>query len=508
MNSVNFKRRRYIKAALAAPLARKFSALATFAVGASSALAAAPTESSSAAFAKAFAPLQRRLSKRWVEQGLRQTALVNRYHVAMDRHFAAQQAGKKSVRPAGVKADPRTDLAAEILKTAKAVLPAATAAEIAQWRAAFPFGYDALIDAYQENSCDVKQCISLDGNDCAIIVKNFNGHPHSLGVKRGTTWKFDATVQRIGRSHNRKIWAFASERGIETRDGFGGKVLNNFAYPRGNEGLPAWLKLGPTSAARNALVVLPFNDGARVLLANQTGVYLLNAATNMAGKEKTLRLHPQQFEREGPYTWPKNKDETDRALSLDMVHVALSPDEKYIALGDQDSEHLLLNVAGKVVASASPGNYPHYALFDRASTQVLFNECHFYNGTTGALALNAVAANAGKPPVTHTLKSVDEVLRVYSAAAGADGFYLGGSGYMNCVDFNGKRRWRHHVGGSINAVEFTADDKFLWTASYSGLLVRSEVRQGAGDPMRVGDSPLWDVERWLFLNDASAPIPW
>jgi hypothetical protein len=502
MNLINHKRRRWLSAGLALLVTRPASLLAIFAGGTSTRVAA--VETVSAAFAKAFEPVQRRLSARWIEQGWRYVEGVNRYHAAMDAHFTAVDAGKKSVKPADVKSDPRNGVSAEILKVAKALLPSATAAEIAQWRAAFPFAYDALIDAYKNDSCAVDQCFSLDGNDCAVIVKNFNGHPRSLGVKRGATWKFDATVHRVGRSNNRKIWAFANERGIETRDGFDGKVINTFAYPRGNEGLPDWLKLQPTKAARVADVVLPFNDGARVLLANETGVYLLTAAT----KDKALRLHPQEFDREGAYSWPKNKDEAGRALSLAMVHVALSPDEKYIALGEQDSAHLLLNSAGKVVASADPGNYPHYALFDRAATQVLFNECHFYNGTTGMLALNKVASSAAKTPVTHTLKPVDEVLRVYSATAGPDAFYLGGSGYMNCVELGGRQRWRHHVGGSVNAVEFTNDDKFLWTASYSGLLVRSEARAGTGDPARIGDSPLWDVERWLFLDDMSAPIPW
>jgi hypothetical protein len=461
-------------------------------------------------FTKSFEPLKQKYSARWIDQGKTYVAQVNRYHDAMDAYAIAQENDKKAKEPSEPKPDPRKPIAAAILSAAKSILPTATDVEIAQWRAAFPFGYDALINAYKDDSCSVDPCFALEGKDCAIIVRNFKGHEHSLGIKLGSAWKFDPSVHCLGRSHSGKLWAFATDSGIDIRDGFDGKKLRTLAYPRGNEGLPTWLKLGATKAAQRARSIIPFNDGIRLLLANETGVYLLNA--DASAREKVRRLHPQEFDRDGPYTWPKNKDEDDRALSLSMVHVALSPDEKFIALGDQDSSHVLLNPQGKVLATADPGNYPHHALFDRASKHVLFNECHLYNGVTGALALEKIDASGKSDAKSHELVPVDEVLRAYSAAAGPEAIYLGGSGYMNCAEIGNaraiKHRWRHHVGGSVKAIDFTRDERFLWTASYSGLLVRYESRASGGDPLRIGNSPLWDVERWLFLDNMSSPIPW
>jgi hypothetical protein len=502
MNTYRRVRRKLLQAALAATSAILTAPRAAWATSATPA---------SPLFTKTFEPLRQKYSARWIDQGKSYVALVNRYHDAMDAYAAAQENNKKAKEPPEPKPDPRKSIAATVLSAAKTILPTATESEIAQWRAAFPFGYDALIDAYKDDSCSVDQCLALDGNDCAIIVRNFKGHELSLGVKRGSVWKFDPSVHCFGRSHSGKVWAFATDSGIDIRDGFDGKKLRTLAYPRGNEGLPSWLKLGPTKAAQRASVIIPFNDAMRLLLANETGIYLLDANASGA-REKIRRLHPHEFDRDGPYTWPKNKDEGDRALSLSMVHAALSPDEKFIALGDQDSAHVLLNPQGKVLATASPGNYPHHALFDRASKHVLFNECHLYSGMTGSLALDKIDASGKGDAKSHELVPVDDVLRVYSATAGADAIYLGGSGYMNSVEIgNGrgiKHRWRHHVGGSVKAIDFTRDDRFLWAASYSGLLVRYETRAAGGDPMRIGNSPLWDTERWLFLDDMSAPIPW
>jgi hypothetical protein len=509
MNILNSKRRKFNQIALRTSVA---SALIANASALLPALVNAQTNTASARsnFKDAFEALQRKHSARWIEQGKTYTEAINRYHAAMDKREAQIEAGKKPPEIPEPKSDPRKSLANEILRFAKSVLPSASAAEIAQWRAAFPFGYDALIKAYADDSCSVEQCFALEGSDCAVIVKNFNGNKLSLGVKRGNEWKFDATVHRVGRSHQQKIWAFATTEGIETRDGFNGKRIQRFAYPRGNEGLPAWLKLGASKDARHANALVPFNDGQRVLLANDTGVYLLDATASKSS-DKVRRLHPQEFEKDGPYTWPKNKDESDAALSLSMVHVALSPDEKYIALGDQDSSHLLLNAQGKLIAIADVGNYPHFALFDRTSTHVLFNECHLYSGITSAVALKNIPATLSDKPVELEKKPVDEILRVYSAAAGERTFYLGGSGYINAVALDGKRLWRHHVGGSVKAIDPLNNEQQLLVSSYSGLLVRYDVRTGSpqpGDPMRIGDSPLWDAERWLFLDDVSAPIPW
>ena len=505
MNHINHKRRSLTKAALG------LSALQIVGAASPALLSFAANTSASAAtagsrFAELFEPLQRKYSARWIERGKKYTETVNRYHAAMDKRQTEIEAGKKPPEIPEPKDDPRKGIAKEVLRVAKLVLPTASVAEIAQWRAAFPFGYDAFIKAYADDSCSVEQCFALDSSDYAIIIKNFNGHKFSLGVKRGNEWKFDPSIHCVGRSHHRKTWAFANANDIETRDGFDGKKIHAFAYPRGNEGLPAWLKLGPTKEAQRADVIVPFIDGKRVLLANETGVYLLDATASKA-TEKVKRLHPQEFNKEGPYTWGKNKDESDSALSLSMVHVALSPDEKYIALGEQDSSHMLLNVQGKVIATADVGNYPHYALFDRTSKHVLFNECHFYSGITSVVALSQVAPTHTGKPIELKKKPVDEVLRVYSATAGQNSFYLGGSGYMNCVDVEGKNLWRHHIGGSVKDIDLMNEERQLLVASYSGLLVCYELREGQSDPMRIGDSPLWDAERWLFLNDMKLPVP-
>ena len=51
---------------------------------------------------------------------------------------------------------------------------------------------------------------------------------------------------------------------------------------------------------------------------------------------------------------------------IDMANATLSNDNLFIVVGDQCSDHRILDQAGEVIVSIGPqSSYPHYCLFPR-----------------------------------------------------------------------------------------------------------------------------------------------
>ena len=212
-------------------------------------------------------------------------------------------------------------------------------------------------------------------------------------VLQGTEHALLPGIRGVGRSPDRQCFAQSDGRHITTHRGWNGPVIARFTLPRGNEGLPPQVQVSAGPLGQRCDDIIPFNDGLRVLLRNPTGVYLLTCTA--PGAESTIqRLHPQTFDEDGPYTWPKNQmdeeveGETVTVLALDMLHMALSTDERHIAVGDQDSPHIVLDTHGAVVAEHEPlSSYPHHAVFSHDGTRLFANSCHLYWGATRSIPI-------------------------------------------------------------------------------------------------------------------------
>ncbi|MNT17548.1 hypothetical protein D3C72_1527000 [compost metagenome] len=253
--------------------------------------------------------------------------------------------------------------------------------------------------------------------------------------------------------------------------------------------------------------LIPFNNGQRVLLRNPTGIYLL-------GDHGVQRLHPQTFDEDGPYTWPKNQSAEDHGtmLALDMLHMTLSPDERYIAVGDQDSVHILLNAEGQVLRRYEPlSSYPHHATFSHDSAQLFANSCHFYGGCTLAApvgaALPALAANSEEE--TQEAPAINTQWRVYASATLPGMVILGDTnGYLHAVDDTGQDLWRHHIGSTISAIDVSPDGSSIVACSYGGYLVTLERMETGMDPYSIGTSTYKETLRWIFWSGEAAPLRW
>lgn len=426
--------------------------------------------------------------------------------------------------------DPRKAAAPTVLQLARVVHRHADADLGERFRQRFAFAPDAFVQRAANAGCFIGPVIALDdGRVLARIGPAYDDTAHWVAVQ-GPQHQPLPALRGLGRSPNRHIFAQSDGQQITTHHGFDGPVIARFALPRGNEGLPPHVQVAPGPLGQRCDELIPFNDGQRVLLRNPTGIYLLTPTENNGshGESDTggvQRLHPQTFDEDGPYTWPKNQmdeevgGQTITTLALDMLHMALSPDERHIAVGDQDSSHILLDARGNLVAEYDPqSSYPHHTAFSHDGTRLFANSCHFYWGNTLSVPLAPfpppVAQEQADAPQhtsadTENLPTLDDRCRVYASATQPGLVVLGDAdGYLHALSDDGQAMWRHHIGSTISGMDMAPDGSVLWAASYGGYLVRLERSEAGMDPYSIGTSPYVETSRWIFWGDEAGPVRW
>lgn len=303
-------------------------------------------------------------------------------------------------------------------------------------------------------------------------------------------------AQACGVSPNRRFVALLHGSEVAVHEGMGGPVVSRHALPRADVGLGAPLDaLGDEGQLDAVQFVLPSQDGIRVVVGASNGVFLLGAGA-------TVRLLPTA-ERLRSHVGYIQKDGRDPSLPhLDMLHAAFSPDTRWVLLGSQSGQHLVMDFRGKAVAAFGPvgSEYPHHVAVSPDGEWAIFNSCHFYNGSTVKVRADHIDDLYSAAYKDHRhVKTLMDGPRVYASSFHEGAFLLGDAhGYCTAVDVQTDEiRWRHFVGSSASGMDVSPDGKTLAFGTHAGFLSLIDLTADEPDPAVIGTGGHREILRFV-----------
>lgn len=356
---------------------------------------------------------------------------------------------------------------------------------IATFRADYPPAYTPLIPFLETKSQYIGDIVAIDADTVAFLAGT-SYEPRTAYLVTGTTVNLlDDTIKGLGKSMRNNVFAIAYADKIITHQGWNGPVI-------------ATVELGELATVGISKLI-PFNDGKRILFVSSEGVYLLE-------EQNKQLIHPVLTEEEKQEAAAEGYD-----FYIDMENAALSQDNTYIVVGDQDRDHRILHVDGKEVGSVGPqSSYPHFCLFSKDDQQLITNSCHFYNGVTiGVDATKLEGMHVEAYEESEDFMYMDENMRVYQGVALQEYYVLGDAyGYIRAINQAGKEVWQHFLGGTISGIAVSEDETTLWVGTYSGALHKLVLGKGIRDSHTIGTSDLYEEFRLLVWKEEPQVWRW
>ncbi|WP_298789937.1 hypothetical protein [uncultured Campylobacter sp.] len=293
-------------------------------------------------------------------------------------------------------------------------------------------------------------------------------------------------VITVGKSKRNEIYALLRKGEVELIKGYdgkgGGEPIAKFSHD---------VKLTYDEAE-----ILPFNDGSKALLSCHDGIFLIS-------QSGAKLIHPIYEDRQ-----LYEDDDGNAALYIDMANAALSSDNALIVAGEQCGDHVLMDSEGERLGSiGAQSSYPHFCLFSADDTQLIANSCHFYNGVT--IGVDRAALKQGVDVEAYSYDEdgeknftlIDDAMRVYAGVATRDFYILGDAyGYIKAVGKDGRKIWRHYLGGTIKSMALSEDGSVLFVGTYGGRL--HKLRLGAGqDSHTIGNGNHKEEFRLIAYED-------
>jgi WD40 repeat protein len=372
--------------------------------------------------------------------------------------------------------DNRDHLASEVLSLLR---EANSTGKTEEFRKMFSPAHAPFISILEKQGQSIENLCVISDDSIAFVVGSSYEKRQAYVLTGKTVEPLSNQIESIGKSHQNRIFAVAEAKKVTTYKEWKGEIIAEFQLP--------------DDSALPISQMIPFNDGLSVLLISSEGIYLLGAAGSSM-------IHPV----------PDPEDE-EWTSDIDMEHAALSFDNKLIAVGDQDSEHRILNSDGVGIAEIGPqSSYPHYALFSKDGEQVILNSCHFYNGTTIGVPTADIHGLKIEPYTEDDRYTViDEDCRVYAAVATADYYILGDAGgYVKAFSKDGRKLWRYFLGSTISGMSISEDEKTLWVASYAGIIHKLKLDAGKRDEHTIGTGDHHEEFRIIFWKEEQKPLIW
>ena len=358
--------------------------------------------------------------------------------------------------------------------------------ETAKFRADFPPSNVVFDKKLRKKLRDIDQICPLGGENVLFIASNDDGKTLYL-LEGDRVSEVAKGVIAVGKSKRNEIYALLRRGEIELIKGYdgkgGGEPIAKFSHD--------------VELTYDEAEILPFNDGSKVLLVAHDGIFLIS-------QSGAKLIHPiyedgQLYE----------DDDGNAALYIDMANAALSNDNALIVAGEQDTdEHVLMDSEGERLGSiGAQSSYPHFCLFSADDTQLITNSCHFYNGVT--IGVDRAALKRGLEVEAYSYDEegeknftlIDDAMRVYAGVATQDFYILGDAyGYIKAVGKDGRKIWRHYLGGTIKSMALSEDGSVLFVGTYGGRL--HKLRLGAGqDSHTIGNGNHKEEFRLIAYED-------
>lgn len=371
-------------------------------------------------------------------------------------------------------------------------------------RELWPPAHEPLIPLLKENGQSIPVVCILP--DKSIIARL--GAPYEPGKTVRIVGDCVQTIDDVGffgRSPNRKYFAVAEPEGVHVIDGWGGPRVGNFRWPTGLEGLPKRFDVEPFRSPPMPTRLIPFPDGRRVLLVGSEGIFVLSST-------QAVRLLPTTEQLKEHFKWLRKKYPGDAlSMGLSMEHGAVSHDGKLIAIGSQDSTHLLFDDNLQIVGNiGNRSEYPHYAIFSPDDSLIAFNSCHFYNGITLGVPRNLLPGLKTEPYADdERITVLEDGARVYAGTCRDNEFIIGdASGYVRAFNSYGEPLWRLFIGSSVGDMDVSDDGELLVVSTYAGFISIIQLDAGKQAPHQIGNSKHFEHRRWIFWKREERPLIW
>lgn len=412
------------------------------------------------------------LQQQWQQQGADYARAINAMLAFAAQHGWDAWQGEEAQ-------DPRAPLLPEVLARLRA---ANRGQQVAAFRAAFPPAFAPLAEHAHQQGGYMGPLVALDAETVLLMQGAPYESRQAWCLRAGRLERLSEDIIAIGAAKRGTVLAVARPGKIELYQGWQGDLLACFDYQASELGISQ---------------LLPFNDASAVLVVSNSGIDLLNAR----GQQP---LCPGAEERQ---------QDGDDPVRIDMENADLSHDNRLLCVGAQDYDHTLFNCAGEALGYiGSQSSYPHFCLFAADGRWVLSNSCHFYNGISVAVDVQApekVAVEgyqAAEESADYTL--IDDNMRVYAGVATGSGMILGdANGYIRAYGWQGEPQWQHYLGGTVSGMALSPCGRTLWVGTYAGMVYQLALGQGQNEHT-IGNGEHREDLCLLFWQGEETVLQW
>jgi len=340
-------------------------------------------------------------------------------------------------------------------------------------REMFPPSYYAFCyDFYKKFSKGVEGLLAIRSD--LILTKTLD----SVFVIRENDFKEEPDVLMFGASRDKKYIAKALRDRIEILNDWDGKVLTTLKYPdKYNQGVYEYLYTPylDDPGKMDIKDIKIFSDVKKVLLSGSEGIYLIS-------EEKCELLYPEEEKLNEIYekfseSIDGNVKDNPFSINMRYPNVDISPDEKFISLGGMFPPPVLSNL----IIRRNDGD--NWKIHNTSGAQSMFPKVTCFHNNLPCISFSAcLYASLNNSMVNTTFKIDLEQLEqegeieefaggifqnygiVCSTVPHKNGFILGmDNGYLwhMSAEENIAQIGYAHVGGSINFIDFTPDNKYV-----------------------------------------------